>query len=670
MKSINDIKISTKLILIGMFFIVPMATLFYMSILPLLTSIKARENRIELIQVIRPVTLLFELLPQHLRIRSELEDGDIKEVELKIEEQLAILDAKGFHSFSADWVEIKTQNMNNWRTLLRMYVEYMNTSITTLKQLEEDDVLLSVNDLASYYFADLSLDKIPNLAIRVVNIGNIVRAAVFRSRSEGKNANQEAIKFLLENRLKELGDNLNLLRNAEHREVREAFLNGVANLQLNDSHRKNATIQLNSQLEIYTIAFQKFTDDMDEFIRKEKKITDINEIVKNTSQVYIAIGNLWNSTLDEIEFLLNVMLDEDRKEIYVRIAITTAVVLLAILVVLFTSYSIHKSSKNLQTVFSSLSNHDLSVTVDAQSRDEFGELTIAFNDFLADLREIFETFKKNANLVTDAVYDLSASAREISATANEQSAGVQEIVATMEGNKNLSEQVALKTTEVADIAGDMQNLIAKGAALRDANQRLVQEIRDQNNKIIDEIKNVDVMISRIAESTKDIDHIAEQTKLIAFNASLEAAGSGESGARFGVVAKEIRKFSDNVAESTKEIKAQIYEAKKAAQVLIGEANNGSRRIEHGYERMNEQKAVFEEIVSNAQNVAARNMQISNLSKQQEYASSQIFETLKEIGTGVRQFVIATNSSSKIADSLNEMSEKLKNAIERYKTRAE
>jgi methyl-accepting chemotaxis protein len=175
------------------------------------------------------------------------------------------------------------------------------------------------------------------------------------------------------------------------------------------------------------------------------------------------------------------------------------------------------------------------------------------------------------------------------------------------------------------------------------------------------------MIIRISEAIRIIDGIADQTKLIAFNASLEASSSGESGARFSVVAAEIRRFADNVVESTREIKQKIEEVQGASQTLIAEANNGSRQIEIGYERMSEQKTVFEHIVDNSQNVATRSQQISNLSKQQELASSQIFNALKEISAGVKQFVIATSSTSKIADSLNGMSEELQEKVEKYRT---
>jgi methyl-accepting chemotaxis protein len=342
-------------------------------------------------------------------------------------------------------------------------------------------------------------------------------------------------------------------------------------------------------------------------------------------------------------------------------------VVFALVVVSVSVTDIIQSTSRLKGLFTGLENNDLSLEISAQSEDEFGELINSFSRFLARLRDAFVSFEHDASLVAISVYDLSASAREITTTANQQSASVSEIVSTMENSKNLSEQMAAKTAEVADLAVQTENLSRKGADLRDANQEMMEEIRAQNGKIINEIRNLTDMILRINEAIGIIDGIADQTKLIAFNASLEASSSGEAGARFAVVAGEIRRFADNVVDSTAEIKQKIEEVQTASQSLIAEANNGSRQIDQGYERMVEQKVVFENIVENSQNVATRSQQISNLSKQQEYASSQIFATLKEISAGVKQFVTATTSTSKIAEKLNGMSTGLRDTVGKYRT---
>jgi methyl-accepting chemotaxis protein len=332
-----------------------------------------------------------------------------------------------------------------------------------------------------------------------------------------------------------------------------------------------------------------------------------------------------------------------------------------------TNTTISRSTAQLARLFKGLQNNDLSLALTVESQDEFGELMSAFNRFLEKLRTVFVSFSQNASMVSTSVYDLSASAKEISTTSNEQSTSVAEIVATMDDNKNLSRQVAAKTAEVADLMAKTQELSQRGAELRDVNQDMMQDIRDQNAKIIEEIMNLADMLNRIDETISIIDAIADQTKLIAFNASLEASSSGEEGARFAVVAGEIRRFADGVAESTSEIKEKIEEVQNASRSLIEEAHAGSQQIGYGYERMVEQKAVFENIVAASQDAAARSQQISNLSKQQELASSQIFQALKEISDGVKQVVIATTSTAKIADHLNVMSVNLQKTVDTYQT---
>jgi methyl-accepting chemotaxis protein len=290
-----------------------------------------------------------------------------------------------------------------------------------------------------------------------------------------------------------------------------------------------------------------------------------------------------------------------------------------------------------------------------------------FNVFLETLRTAFVSFNQNASLVSDSVYDLSASAKEISTTANEQSTSVAEIVSTMEDNKNLSQQVSIKTAEVVKLMEKIQELSQRGAELREINQDMMQDIRDQNAKIIEEIMGLADMLNHIDEIISIIDVIADQTKLMAFNASLEASSSGEEGARFAVIAGEIRRFAGSVAESTAEIKEKIEEIQNASHTLIEEANEGTLQIDDGYVRMVEQKTVFENIVEVSQNTAARSQQISNLSKQEEIASSQIFQALKEISAGVKQFVVSTTSTSKIADSLNVMSIELRKTVDKYQS---
>jgi methyl-accepting chemotaxis protein len=383
---------------------------------------------------------------------------------------------------------------------------------------------------------------------------------------------------------------------------------------------------------------------------------------------------IMNLCIDKLETSLRQRIDSQQQHLLRSLVLVILASTLAFAIVILSNIQISRSSAQIRGLFAALEENDLSLTLSSQTGDEFGELIAAFNLFLEKLRAAFDLFKHNAVMITSSVFDLSSSAREISTTANEQSASVAEILTTMEGNKNLSAQGAVKTREVAELAAQTQELSRRGAELRDANQDMMGMIRGEHGKIIEEINGLADILTRINESIALIDSIADQTKLIAFNASLEAAasvdidaeGAGDS-ARFSVVAAEIRRFADNVVDSTAEIKEQIQELQRASRSLIEEANNGRLQIDQGYERVVRQKEVFEQIVEVSQNVAVFSQQISNLSRQQEYAASQIFVALKEISAGVNQFVTATASTSKTADNLNLMSVEQQKILAEYRT---
>jgi methyl-accepting chemotaxis protein len=691
----SRLKISTKLIISSAVFLIPIGVMLFVIWSINFGIIRKNMDEHDGINSIKPAVTVMQNLPRYLNVSLGLEQGDLRSLDEQITGAVRTVDrelrryrteGKELPNLQLDWENLKKTEKDD-EELYQKYLDFENSLKDLINWIGERSGLILVSDMNTYYFAATALSNIPEALVRLISVGNLLRKNLFNAEDAIKRWNSDLADAQAQGRRLSArpydGDPRKIIFTMMVSEDRQPVYNSRV---LFESDKDRISDSLKSAMEE---GVKKKADENEELkerldryqktvevlLEQYTRMTGFNntnpctvaDFLETVSLLNTDLCQLWSGTFASLDARVQQNTATAKMNLILYLAVVLVSLGIAAGFVAFITLDINKSVRILKTLFKGLNENDLTMTLKSNSMDEFGELMTAFNGFLNILRSTFGSFKQSAQLVANSVFDLSSSSKEISTTANEQSASVSEIVSTMEGSKNLSEQIAYKTTEVANLAKQTQELSSKGAELREANQFMVEDIRNQNQKIISEIRNLSDMIIRISEAIRIIDGIADQTKLIAFNASLEAPSPGEAGARFSVVASEIRRFADNVVESTREIKQKIEEVQGASQALIAEANNGSRQIEIGYERMSEQKIVFEHIVDNSQNVATRSQQISNLSKQQELASSQIFTALKEISAGVKQFVIATSSTSKIADSLNGMSEDLKGRVEKYRT---
>jgi methyl-accepting chemotaxis protein len=668
----KNIKITAKLTISSVAFLVPVVLMLYFVISVSNSSVHSAKNELRGITRIKPVIELLRLIPQYIGTAGDRALEDAPPLNDGIEREFSVLmellkdspDQKqqadssvntGTYLAAVSYSMLKAIKPGNIEETLKVHINITRNMIDILSYISGAYGFLTDSEINSCYLIDIVLDFLPQAQGHCVRVENIIRLANFRQTFSGEDK-------------KELETCLALLKEIDYQKSNTA-LKTISGLYPDSPAAADGseTESILSYLSAYRASIYRLVVILEKVVNATSPEQSFPILTEQLSKINENIFPLYSITLDQLDVLLQNRINVSYSRLVRSLSIAILASILAFFIIIMTNVSISQSTAHLKILFGSLQNNDLSPVLEVSSRDEFGELMTAFNRFLEKLRTVFVSFRHHASMVSSSVYDLSASAKEISTTANEQSASVAEIVATMEDNKNLSRQATIKTEEVAELMEQTQKLSRRGAELWDVNQDMMQDIRDQNAKTIEEIMNLADMLNRIDETIGIIVSIADQTKLIAFNASLEASSSGEDGARFAVVAGEIRRFADSVAESTGEIKEKIEELQNASRTLIEEANQGSQQISYGYDRMVEQKTVFENIVEVSQNVAIRSRQISNLSKQQELASSQIFQALTEISAGVKQFVTATASTSKIADSLNVIFVKLQETISEYRT---
>lgn len=261
--------------------------------------------------------------------------------------------------------------------------------------------------------------------------------------------------------------------------------------------------------------------------------------------------------------------------------------------------------------------------------------------------------------------NLVVAAKENAATSQDQSAAVKEIVATMEDNNALSENISTKVKDVAQVASKTSEDVADGVRYLELNVAQLHEIADANQKTIDGIKSLGDKIENVWDIVSLINSVADQTKIIAFNAELEASSAGEAGKNFHIVASEIRRLADNITDSTKEIKDRITEIQQGSDSLILASESGTVKIQEGYESAKSLEERFASIKNASEITAGSAGDITTIIQQQAGASEQILVTLRQIAAGVENFTAATeniSSSSQnlkiIANELNKQNAKI------------
>lgn len=269
--------------------------------------------------------------------------------------------------------------------------------------------------------------------------------------------------------------------------------------------------------------------------------------------------------------------------------------------------------------------------------------------------------RKIAERLFEEAQNLVVATKETAATSQDSSAAVKEIVATMEDSNVLSENISTKIKDVSSVANQTSSDVTEGVNQIEQNVAQLHEIFNANQQTIDGIKTLSEKIESIWDIVTLINNVADQAKIIAFNAELEASTAGEAGKSFRIVANEIRRLSDGIIDGTREIKEKINEIQHSSDSLILASESGTEKINAGYENARGLEAKFASIKSSAEITASSADNIAEIIRQQASASEQILIALKEISAGVENFTVATDNISLASENVRKISEDLNNA---------
>ena len=216
----------------------------------------------------------------------------------------------------------------------------------------------------------------------------------------------------------------------------------------------------------------------------------------------------------------------------------------------------------------------------------------------------------------------AASTQQASAT-REQATAMAEIATTITQLLTTSRQIAESAQSVARIAAQTNTAAATGeSTILHARDALAQ-IRQQVDTIVQHMLELGRSSQQIGVVLDIVGELAEQTNILAINASIEAAGAGDAGRRFGVVADEVRKLADRVSASTKEIRELIDGVRSRVNTTVMATETGAKAVDAGWTQIAAVSSAFQEIAGMVTTTTDASREIELSTKQQSSAVEQV-----------------------------------------------
>ncbi len=270
-----------------------------------------------------------------------------------------------------------------------------------------------------------------------------------------------------------------------------------------------------------------------------------------------------------------------------------------------------------------------------------------------------------ARQVSGAVGQVQSSSAELQAVANQQAVGAKEqatamseIATTVRELLATSRQIAESAQRVVQIAQETARAAADGESTVENAHESIVGIRRQVDLVVGHMVDLGRKSQQIGAVVEIVSELAEQTNILAINAMIEAAGAGEAGGRFAVVADEIRKLADRVAGSAKEIRTLIDDIRAAVNTNVMATETGSKAVDAGSRQFGEVASALKQIAAlvTTTTEAAREIELST--KQQSSAVEQVNLAISNIAQATRETESSSSQTLQTASQLADLSKGL------------
>ena len=330
-------------------------------------------------------------------------------------------------------------------------------------------------------------------------------------------------------------------------------------------------------------------------------------------------------------------------------------------------HSVVCSLRQLREVAQQVAQGDLTVTVPVpQSHDDIGALVQAFNGMVGNLRSLTSQVKGGAQALATSAEQISASVAEIASAATQTATAASETSTTLEEVRQTALDSNRKARDVSALAQNTVQISRDGELAVSEAVEGMRHVEAQMRSIAESMNRLNEQGQAIGEIIQTVEDVAEQSRLLAVNASIEAVKAGEQGKGFAVVAQEVRSLAEESKTATARVRTILADIQAATGKAMAQTQMGAQAVDSGVAQSAGAGEAIKRLASAVDTAAQATLQISVSSQEQLIGMDQVVSAMQSIDQASNQNVTATRQVESAARDLKVLGVQLTETLERYR----
>lgn len=345
---------------------------------------------------------------------------------------------------------------------------------------------------------------------------------------------------------------------------------------------------------------------------------------------------------------------------------TAALIVVFVVLLLFAARIMLRQTQYLSEAIKTMAEKDLSVPIEMDCRDEYGDVARELEKTRVQLQEMITLQVNSSQELAGLTEVMTLSMSETKESAQEEFNEIDQLATAMSEMRSTVQTVADHAQSASSLTESASGQAATGQRFVQDTVMKISELSKDITASAQAVNQVEDSVDSIGSVVGTIQGISEQTNLLALNAAIEAARAGEAGRGFAVVADEVRNLAQRTQQATVEIQEMITLLQSSANSAVTLMEKSVVEAAEGVELVTNAGSELDGIVGQVNQINDMNFQIATAAGQQSSVAGDMSENLSNVRELVEASVTVVSELLETSEIMQQNAEELDKKITSFK----